>query len=45
MGDDLMVSDGGEIMYPQDRKWLVNELDELIDRHGLDAPAKEVLGD
>ncbi|MDR9439548.1 MAG: hypothetical protein RI841_08660 [Halomonas sp.] len=45
MGDGLMVSDNGEIMYQQDRKWLINEVDELIDRHGPDTPAKEVLGD
>lgn len=43
MGDGLMVSDGGEIMYQQDRKWLTNEVDELIDRHGPDTPVKDVL--
>lgn len=45
MGDDLMVSDGGEIMYKQDRKWLVNEVDALIDQHGFDTLAKDILSD
>lgn len=44
MGDGLMVSAGGEIMYQQDRKWLVNEVDELIDRHSPDTPVTAILG-
>ncbi|CAM4296372.1 hypothetical protein VRRI112168_19415 [Vreelandella rituensis] len=45
MSEDLMVSDGGEIMYKQDRKWLVNEVDALIDQHGFDTLAKDILSD
>lgn len=44
MGEGLMVSEGGEIMYQQDRKWLINEVDELIDAHGPTTPVKDLLG-
>jgi len=38
----IFVSDEGEFLYPQDRTFLVIELDELIDRYGIEARAHEL---
>jgi hypothetical protein len=35
----IFWSSEGELLHPQDRTSLVIELDELIDRHGMDAAA------
>jgi hypothetical protein len=45
MDNDLMMADGGEVMFKLDRQWLVNELDELITRHGSDTLAKDIITD
>lgn len=39
----IFISDG-EMLYPQDRTFLVIELDELIDRDGPQAPARGYAG-
>ena len=41
LGDGIFVSGEGELLYPQDRTSLVIELDELIDRHGTRAAARD----
>lgn len=38
-GDGIFVSGEGELLHPQDRTFLVIELDEIIDRHGMSAVA------
>ncbi|MDO9518981.1 MAG: hypothetical protein Q7L19_02060 [Pseudohongiella sp.] len=45
MDNDLMMSDGGEVLFKLDRQWLVNELDELIIQHGGETLAKEIVAD
>ena len=45
LDDGIFVSGEGELLYPQDRTFLVIELDELIDCHGTEASAREFTGD
>lgn len=44
LGDGIFVSGEGELLYPQDRTFLVIELDELIERHGMQAAARDFTG-
>jgi hypothetical protein len=37
--EGIFIGDG-EMLYPQDRTFLVIELDELIERDGADTPAR-----
>jgi hypothetical protein len=39
----IFISDG-EMVYPQDRTFLVIELDELVDRDGAQAVARDYVG-
>jgi hypothetical protein len=41
LDDGIFVSGEGELLYPQDRTFLVIELDELIDSHGTEASARD----
>lgn len=43
--DGVFVSGEGEFLFPQDRTFLVIELDELIDCHGMEAAARSFTGD
>jgi hypothetical protein len=45
LGNDIFVSGEGELLYPQDRTFLVIELDELIERYGMHAAAREFTRD
>lgn len=45
LDDGIFVSGEGELLYPQDRTFLVIELDELIDCHGTEASARDFTGD
>ena len=45
LDDGIFVSGEGELLYPQDRTFLVIELDELIDSHGTKASARDFTGD
>lgn len=40
-GAGIFVSGEGELLHPQDRTFLVIELDEIIDRHGMSAVARD----
>jgi len=44
IADGIFVSGEGELLYPQDRTFLVIELDELIERHGARAAARDFMG-
>lgn len=37
-------SQEGELLHPQDRTALLIEIDQLIDRHGGETPARDLLG-
>ena len=44
LGDSIFLSGEGELLHPQDRTFLVIELDELIERYGMKAAARDFTG-
>ena len=44
LGDGIFLSGEGELLHPQDRTFLVIELDELIECYGTQATARDVAG-
>ncbi|MGZ5095120.1 MAG: hypothetical protein ACXWCY_29665 [Burkholderiales bacterium] len=43
-GEGIFLSGEGELLHPHDRTFLVIELDELIERYGMKAAARDITG-